>query len=216
MSDNKGASSSTTVNSGISAANSSAAASSSSALSSSSSRPARTKKVPTKYEPDESQTQPEKQRKRKDSYDKPKKVKKSKSTKEGNDDKADKPGKAGKGGRKGKKKDGRPKRGKSAFIFFASEIRSKLIIQNPNMDFAEVARELGRMWQTLKKTDRKKYEDMAVKDKKRYDKEKAVFDAKPKDTTAELDIELDGEGRGPVVNAQTNNITDQPKDTTRP
>jgi len=121
------------------------------------SRPQRDKKPPAKYEPQEGTKKP---RKRKPPTEKA--------------SKKEKKGTGVKKGRKGKKKPTGPKRAKSAFIYFTNENRDDVKRNNPGLSFGEVAKTLGKMWKALPQGQKKKYEDMAAKDKKRYEKEKAA------------------------------------------
>jgi len=125
------------------------------------SRPQRPKKAPAKYEPSAAEGS-KKPRKRKAPAEKAsKKAMKSSS---------------GKKGKKSKKKSTGPKRAKSAFIYFTNENRDDVKRETPSLAFGEVAKALGKMWKQLPAAQKKKYEDMAAKDKKRYEKEKNDMD----------------------------------------
>lgn len=76
------------------------------------------------------------------------------------------------GGRKGKKRKkakdpNMPKRALSAFFLFCQEERQKVKDQHPEWRVSDIAKELGRMWEGC--TDRQKYDQMAVRDKQRYE-----------------------------------------------
>ncbi|XP_025086175.1 high mobility group-T protein-like [Pomacea canaliculata] len=66
-----------------------------------------------------------------------------------------------------------PKRALSAFFFYCAEERPKLRASNPGMNVAEVAKELGKRWETL--PERARFEEMATKDKERYEKDMAAY-----------------------------------------
>lgn len=68
-----------------------------------------------------------------------------------------------------------PKRGKTAFIFFVNEIRDKVKAEKPTLTFAEMGKELSARWAQLNESARKKYHDLAVQDKSRYEAEKASY-----------------------------------------
>jgi len=88
--------------------------------------------------------------------------------------------------KKVKKKDkNAPKKAKTAFIFFSLDFRSIIKEQNPEFSFAQLARELGSRWKKMKPQDKKKYDDSALKDKKRYEKEKKDYEAKKKQEAGE-------------------------------
>lgn len=65
------------------------------------------------------------------------------------------------------KSDG-PKRGKNAYMFFSSDFRLK----NPG-NVVEVSKAAGVAWDKLDAAQRKPYEEMAAKDKERYQRELA-------------------------------------------
>ncbi|QUC17826.1 uncharacterized protein UV8b_02067 [Ustilaginoidea virens] len=76
----------------------------------------------------------------------------------------------------GKKKRG-PKRGLSAYMFFANEQRENVRSENPNITFGQVGKVLGERWKALSHTQRAPYEAKAAADKKRYEDEKAAWQA---------------------------------------
>ncbi|RDW86557.1 high-mobility group nucleosome-binding protein [Aspergillus mulundensis] len=80
------------------------------------------------------------------------------------------------GGRK-KKDPNAPKRGLSAYMFFANDNREKVRDDNPGITFGQVGKMLGEKWKALSDKDRKPYEDKAAADKKRYEDEKAAYQA---------------------------------------
>jgi len=65
----------------------------------------------------------------------------------------------------------RPKRAPTAFILFCHDERPKLIKENPSMKFGDVGKHLGQMWQTCDEKQKKKYNEKALKEKKRYEQE---------------------------------------------
>jgi len=75
-----------------------------------------------------------------------------------------------------KKKRG-PKRGLSAYMFFANEQRENVRAENPNITFGQVGKVLGERWKALNDKQRGPYEAKAATDKKRYEDEKAAFQA---------------------------------------
>lgn len=88
----------------------------------------------------------------------------------------------------GKKDPNKPKRGKSAYLFFCTEHRDEAKAQlGEEAKTTEVTAELGRMWNELKEStkekDKKKlskYEDLAKSDKERYLSEMEGYE-KPSD-----------------------------------
>lgn len=87
-------------------------------------------------------------------------------------------GKAKKGKAKGKKKGkkkkdpNKPKRARSAYIFFSMDKRDEVKEDNPDINNREIMSELGKRWSKIKgTTEAKKYVKQAAKDKKRYNAE---------------------------------------------
>ncbi|EAT84650.2 hypothetical protein SNOG_08374 [Parastagonospora nodorum SN15] len=80
------------------------------------------------------------------------------------------------GGKK-KKDPNAPKRGLSAYMFFANEQRDKVREDNPGIKFGEVGKMLGEKWKALNEKQRTPYEAKAAADKKRYEEEKAAYQA---------------------------------------
>jgi len=74
-----------------------------------------------------------------------------------------------------KKAPGQPKRAWSAFFYFCDDRRPKVRKEHSEWRVAEVARELGRLWEAC--SDRDRYEKMATLDKERYEKEMEQFRA---------------------------------------
>ncbi|KAI4131418.1 MAG: hypothetical protein LQ347_002998 [Umbilicaria vellea] len=77
-----------------------------------------------------------------------------------------------------KKKDpNAPKRGLSAYMFFANEQRDNVREENPGISFGQVGKVLGERWKALNSKQREPYEAKAATDKKRYEEEKATYAA---------------------------------------
>ncbi|KAL4795557.1 Non-histone chromosomal protein 6 [Aspergillus venezuelensis] len=76
-----------------------------------------------------------------------------------------------------KKDPNAPKRGLSAYMFFANDNREKVREENPGITFGQVGKMLGEKWKALSDKERKPYEDKAATDKKRYEDEKAAYQA---------------------------------------
>ncbi|KAK3299126.1 high mobility group box domain-containing protein [Chaetomium fimeti] len=86
-------------------------------------------------------------------------------------------GTRGKGERKqrGKKDPNAPKRGLSAYMFFANEQRDNVREENPGVSFGQVGKILGERWKALSDKQRAPYEAKAAADKKRYEDEKQAY-----------------------------------------
>jgi len=83
----------------------------------------------------------------------------------------------GKGTRK-KKDPNAPKRPKSAYLFFSMEERPRLRKKHPKMGFGPLSKRLGKEWKSLSDDEKKHYEKMAKKDKKRYEDEMDAYEKK--------------------------------------
>ncbi|MCJ1424321.1 Non-histone chromosomal protein 6 [Sticta canariensis] len=81
---------------------------------------------------------------------------------------------AGEGGKK-KKDPNAPKRGLSAYMFFANEQRDNVREENPGITFGQVGKVLGERWKALNMKQREPYEAKAKNDKQRYEDEKASY-----------------------------------------
>lgn len=86
-------------------------------------------------------------------------------------------GNTGKGVRGGKRKRTKdpnaPKRALSAFFCFCNEERPKVKGLHPGYTVGDVAKELGKRWETC--TNKAKFEAIAAKDKQRYEQEMAAY-----------------------------------------
>jgi hypothetical protein len=71
-----------------------------------------------------------------------------------------------------------PKRGKSSYLYFCSEMRTKVQEANPNMSAKDITSYLGTMWNELKERGPQaiqKYVDLAEQDRSRYNEEKSNY-----------------------------------------
>jgi hypothetical protein len=86
-------------------------------------------------------------------------------------------GRAGKAekGKRAKKDPNAPKRGLSAYMFFANEQRENVRDENPGVSFGQVGKLLGERWKALTEKQRAPYEAKAAADKKRYEDEKQAY-----------------------------------------
>ena len=73
--------------------------------------------------------------------------------------------------KKGEETDDKVKRPKNAYFFFTAEHREEIKKNKPDLKQKEIFKELGELWKNLSDSKKKKYEDMAAKDKERYEKE---------------------------------------------
>lgn len=59
---------------------------------------------------------------------------------------------------------------RSAFFWFSNDERGKVKAQNPEYGVGDIAKELGRRWAEADADTKGKYEQLADKDKARYEK----------------------------------------------
>lgn len=71
-----------------------------------------------------------------------------------------------------------PKRGLSAYMFFANEQRENVREENPGISFGQVGKILGERWKALNDKQRAPYEAKAAADKKRYEDEKQAYNVR--------------------------------------
>tara|TARA_Y100000741_G_scaffold184299_1_gene140071 strand:- start:167 stop:712 length:546 start_codon:yes stop_codon:yes gene_type:complete len=76
---------------------------------------------------------------------------------------------------KSKNKNNNIKRGKNSYMFFLEEVRPKIQKKFPKDSIGDIAKRIGKLWNELKESDKKKYIKLAEKDKKRYKKELDKF-----------------------------------------
>jgi len=62
-----------------------------------------------------------------------------------------------------------PKRPASAFFCYSNDVRSSVAKNNPNNKITENGKIIGINWKKLTKTQKGKYEKMAIKEKSKYD-----------------------------------------------
>lgn len=100
------------------------------------------------------------------------------------------PADSARGRGRGRKKDpNAPKRPLSAFLFFCQEKRPHVKAINPDYTIGDVAKVLGKEWKELDEDDKKPFEELAKKDRKRYDQEKKDYVPAEEDDDEEDDYE---------------------------
>lgn len=62
-----------------------------------------------------------------------------------------------------------------------------MIAKNPDIKFTDVTREIARLWNSATDVVKKEYEEKAKNDKKRYEQDKAAYDAKAAQGSASED-----------------------------
>ncbi len=77
-----------------------------------------------------------------------------------------------------KKKDpNAPKRPTTAFFYYKASIQEEVKADNPGKPVSELSKVHGEMWRKLSDKEKKPFNDLNEKDKERYSKEKAEYEA---------------------------------------
>lgn len=81
--------------------------------------------------------------------------------------------------RKGRRRKdpGQPKRNMCAFLHFCGEKRPKLKVENPNYNIGQLSKQLSVAWKVMTAEQKQPYQDMAIRDKLRYEQQKQAYEA---------------------------------------
>lgn len=83
--------------------------------------------------------------------------------------------------KKRKKKDkNAPKKAKNGFLFFSMSSRPRVKLENPCLNFIDIAIHIGQLWRSMSIEDKAIFQEMADKDKVRYQTEFAAYLLKKK------------------------------------
>jgi hypothetical protein len=74
----------------------------------------------------------------------------------------------------------KPKRAKTAFMYFQADIRPKIRAQHPDASFKELGQLVADAWREATDEDKQPFVEMAGEDKARYQSEKDAVPKKPK------------------------------------
>ena len=100
----------------------------------------------------------------------------------------------GKGkGKKAKKEKSDIKHPKSAYIYFCTEKRAEVKEQNPDMSAKEITVQLAAMWKEIDDDTKKVFQELADKDKSRYEAEKAEKSSSSGESDSETESESKAE-----------------------
>lgn len=77
--------------------------------------------------------------------------------------------------KRAKKDENAPKRGMSAYMFFAKDKRESVLKKHPSLSVTEVAKKLGEKWRGLTSAEKKPYEKLAEAAKAKYEKEMKAY-----------------------------------------
>jgi hypothetical protein len=75
-----------------------------------------------------------------------------------------------------------PKRARGSYVFFTNHIRPLIMKEKPDTKFVELGAIMGERWRNISKEEKAKYEEMALEDRNRFNKEMEEYNA----TQAEL------------------------------
>jgi hypothetical protein len=88
----------------------------------------------------------------------------------------------------------KPKRGRSAYILFSSAVREELKQKHPASSMAQLAQLTGAAWRSLGPSKKAVYEELAARDRERYQREKAAAAAAAVDGGSSAQAVSDGSG----------------------
>jgi hypothetical protein len=74
-----------------------------------------------------------------------------------------------------------PKQPSNSYIFFNKAVRPSVVEANPDLTNTGIISLMAKMWKETKDEDRVEYNDLAAKDKERYEAEMKVFEAEHPD-----------------------------------
>ena len=86
-----------------------------------------------------------------------------------------------------------PKRPLSTYMIFSAEMRAKVKEENPDFSITDVAKELGVRWKSVTGDEKVKYEELAKKDKERYEREMEEYKKTKKEKGDEEMADVAGE-----------------------
>jgi len=91
----------------------------------------------------------------------------------------------------------KPKHSKNAYMFFNATESIIVRKDNPAWGMGEVSKEIGKRWAELPEDQKQKYQDMADKDKVRYEEEMKTYQAPPPVMVAVKDVKDPNKPKGP-------------------
>ncbi len=78
--------------------------------------------------------------------------------------------------KKKKKDENAPKKGMTGFLHYSADNRLKLKAEHPEKTHKEIISLLGSTWSSMNVVQKKPYEEKALEDKVRYNKEKQAYE----------------------------------------
>lgn len=71
-----------------------------------------------------------------------------------------------------------PKRARGSYVFFTNHIRPQIMKERPETKFVELGAIMGERWRNITKEEKANYEEMALEDRSRFNKEMEEYSAK--------------------------------------
>lgn len=68
-----------------------------------------------------------------------------------------------------------PKKPCTAYIYFSNSVREDIKLQNPEFTFTDIAKEMGRRFKQLDPEKKKYWQDIAIRERERYDRELEAY-----------------------------------------
>jgi len=118
--------------------------------------------------------------------------------------------------RKREEKDGKPKRGLTAYMLFSQSKRPEIKAKNPNATFGELGKLLGEAWKAIDEEDKKPFTEAAAKDKIRYQKDLAQFKIDHPEDSDDEKKKKKGKGKGKNKKQPAKKRKTAPKDPDAP
>jgi len=87
--------------------------------------------------------------------------------------------------RKTKKDPNHPKHPKNGYLYYTQDVRKRRQDQNPDKGFKEITNLVAEEWRNLSDAKKKKYLDMAKKDRERYQKEMKEYKQSDSDSSSD-------------------------------
>jgi hypothetical protein len=69
-----------------------------------------------------------------------------------------------------------PTRSRSSYTLYFSEVRPQFAKDHPTTQPKDIMRAIGKKWQTLSEEEKKPYDEMAERDKERYERQLSEYD----------------------------------------
>jgi structure-specific recognition protein 1 len=109
--------------------------------------------------------------------------------------------------RRRKRPSDHPKHPRNAYLYFTQEVRPRRKEQYPDKSFGELTILIANEWKSLSTVKRKRFDELAKKDKKRYEREKNEYEAN-RETTSSSDSESESRDKRKRRKSRSNESED--------